>query len=220
MTGNEHKSLSISTIPIPKLTALMNNFICNTITHLNKLSVKGDEKLAEFDKKLNDLDIMTTLIEAKLNSLPEKITSTYPPIQQVTLDDLNPVINFNPIPVSNGEVSGQASGAPIPPPPPPPPGQGNDVPTLNTQVDAGNKENEEKPPETGEEGEGEAENVSPEEDLENFLKQNEKFRTLHKMIKLGVPSNAVQQKAKMNGFDMDIFEKLIEKERKANPNMN
>ena len=94
MSQNEsNKTISISTIPIPKLTVLMNNFICNTITHLNKLSVKGDEKLADFDKKLNDLEIMTTLLESKLNSLPEKITSTYPPLQPCNLDDINvPII--------------------------------------------------------------------------------------------------------------------------------
>ena len=61
MANNEqNKSIGISTIPIGKLTVVMNNFISNTINHLNKLSVKGDEKLAEFDKKLDDLEIMTT----------------------------------------------------------------------------------------------------------------------------------------------------------------
>ena len=110
--ANNEKTIAISTIPIPKLSALMNNFICNTITHLNKLSVKGDEKLAEFDKKLNDLDIMTTLLEAKLNSLPEKITSTYPQLQQCNLDDVNPIINTNPVNVENVSESG-----PVPSPP-------------------------------------------------------------------------------------------------------
>ena len=67
---------TISTIPLPKLTFLMNNFILNTTNHLNKLSVKGDEKLAELDKKLNDLEIMTTLLESKLNSLPDNISGS------------------------------------------------------------------------------------------------------------------------------------------------
>ena len=44
--SNDQKIVSISTIPLTKLTIVMNNFIANTITHLNKLSVKGDEKLA------------------------------------------------------------------------------------------------------------------------------------------------------------------------------
>ena len=114
MANNEQKTITISTIPIPKLTLVMNNFITNTVNHLNKLSVKGDEKLAEFDKKLNDLEIMTTLLEAKLNSLPEKITSTYPPLEKLDLDDITPVIS-SPVPVDNGP----GNGDPIPPPPPP-----------------------------------------------------------------------------------------------------
>lgn len=119
MVHNEQKSLTISTIPILKLTVLMNNFICNTITHLNKWSVKGDEKLAEFDKKLNDLEIMTIILEAKLNSLPEKITSTYPQLQQCSLDDLNLIINNNPVPSSNIENDDDSGkGEPIPPPEP------------------------------------------------------------------------------------------------------
>ena len=98
---------TISTIPLNKLTVVINNFIANTITHLNKLSVKGDQKLSEFDNKLNDLDAMTTLLEAKLNSLPENITSTYPALQEVGLDDINPVIIPNPIPEEQKEEDQQ-----------------------------------------------------------------------------------------------------------------
>ena len=141
--SNDQKIVSISTIPLTKLTIVMNNFIANTITHLNKLSVKGDEKLAEFDNKLNDLDAMTTLLEAKLFSLPENITSTYPPLQEVQLDDVNPVIIPNPVASvsqdnSNSNtnsntavVSGSGGSVPVPPPPPPPPpvlGANNTVP--------------------------------------------------------------------------------------------
>ena len=50
--ANNEKIIAISKISIPKLTVLMNNFIYNAITYLNKLSFKGDEKLAEFDKKI------------------------------------------------------------------------------------------------------------------------------------------------------------------------
>ena len=86
--SNDQKMISIEPIPLTKLTVVINNFIANTITHLNKLSVKGEEKLSEFDNKLNDLDAMTTLLEAKLKSLPENITSTYPPLEPVNLDDI------------------------------------------------------------------------------------------------------------------------------------
>ena len=89
--SNDQKMISIEPIPLTKLTVVINNFIANTITHLNKLSVKGEEKLSEFDNKLNDLDAMTTLLEAKLKSLPENITSTYPPLEPVNLEDIIPM---------------------------------------------------------------------------------------------------------------------------------
>ena len=207
--ANNEKTIAISTIPIPKLSALMNNFICNTITHLNKLSVKGDEKLAEFDKKLNDLEIMTTLLEAKLNSLPEKITSTYPQLQQCNLDDVNPIINSN--------VNVSESG-PVPPPPSPPTGN---EPAQNNQNEEDKKENENgEQPKVGEGEVGEGEGGDPAENLENFLKTHEKYRTLYKMLKMGVPIMGVQQKAQVNGFDMDLLEELIDKVKKVNPNIS
>ena len=207
--ANNEKTIAISTIPIPKLTVLMNNFICNTITHLNKLSVKGDEKLAEFDKKLNDLEIMTTLLESKLNSLPEKITSTYPQLQQCNLDDVNPIIIANPVSSSNvDEASGAGSGGPEVPPSPYP---DLDEPPKNNQNIEEKKENEEQP----KEGEG----GDPAENLENFLKSHESFRNLYKMIKLHVPLMGVRQKAKINGLDMDVLEELIDKARKVDPSI-
>ena len=205
--ANNEKTIAISTIPIPKLSALMNNFICNTITHLNKLSVKGDEKLAEFDKKLNDLDIMTTLLEAKLNSLPEKITSTYPQLQQCNLDDVNPIINTNPVNVENVSESG-----PVPSPP-----NGNEQAQNNqNEEDKKKNENGEQP----KEGEGEGEGGDPAENLENFLKSHESYRNLYKMLKMGVPTMAVEQKAQVNGFDMDLLKELIDKVKKVLPNIS
>ena len=212
--ANNEKAIAISTIPIPKLSALMNNFICNTVTHLNKLSVKGDEKLAEFDKKLNDLEIMTTLLEAKLNSLPEKITSTYPQLQQCNLDDVNPIIN-NPVIVEN--VNESESG-PVPPPSSPP--YVNEIAQNNkNEEDKKENENGEQPKEGEGEG-GEGEGGDPAENLENFLKSHENYRNLYKMIKMGVPIMAVEQKAKVNGFDMDLLEVLIDKAKKVNPNIS
>ena len=189
MANNEQRQIAISTIPIPKLTALMNNFICNTITHLNKLSVKGDEKLAEFDKKLNDLEIMTTLLEAKLNSLPEKYTSAYPPLEKTSLDDL-----YNSPNVDIPDV-------PIPPRIEPP--EPRDKPDSIEPIQDGG-----------------GEDMSPEEALENFLQKNEDYRSLYKMLKIGITINQVQQKVTMNGLDMDIFNELITFAKNVLPNIH
>ena len=230
--SNDQKVISITTIPLTKLTAVVNNFIVNTITHLNKLSVKGDEKLAEFDNKLDDLDAMTTLLEAKLNSLPEKITSTYPQLEPVSLPDIDPSIVSNPVqsaPDNSNQnsssnaptiVVGSGGSVPPPPPPPPPPGPPGTGNTGSATQPVAPPIPPTVPVEEPKPDEGGGENLSPEEDLENFLKENETLRTLHKMIKVGVPTMQARMKAQMNGFDMELVEILFEKEKKINPNIS
>ena len=216
----DQRLFSISTIPLSKLSVVMNNFIINTITHLNKLSVKGEEKLAEFDNKLNDLDVMTSLLEAKLNSLPEKITSTYPPLREVQFDDLNP--SFLPVQQDNASIS-VGSGASVPPPPPPPPPP---IPTMsgqgpmeaNNNKDDANQQEGQNNEECGEH-QNEEENLSPEEDLENFLKTHPNFENIYKSLKLGVSTQQLEMKVKMGGFNIDTFNELIEKAKKVHPNI-
>ena len=201
--SNEQKMVSISTIPLSKLSVIMNNFVANTITHLNKLSVKGDEKLAEFDKKLNDLDVMTTLLEAKLNSLPEKITSTYPPLAEVNLDDIIPVIIQNP-------------PQPVEQPPEPP------VPTIpdNGKDSKGKQEEGETLPTNGEEiVHEEEENLTPQQELDKFLDEHENLKSTYKLLKMGIPTMQVEQKARMNGANLDEITQLFELAKKVDPNI-
>ena len=188
--------MSITPIPLTKLSVVMNNFITNTLTHLNKLSVKGDEKLAEFDQKLNDLDVMTTLLEAKLNSLPEKITSGYPDIPVVKFDDLNSKIIQQTISSSQERKE-------------------NDQDQYQNQEDETQKEEMQEE----EEEEKEGEDLSPEEALENFLQKHENFRNIYKMLKMGVPPQAVEQKVKVNALDLDVYNELLEKAKKVLPNL-
>ena len=201
--STEQKMVSISTIPLSKLSVIMNNFVANTITHLNKLSVKGDEKLAEFDKKLNDLDVMTTLLEAKLNSLPEKITSTYPPLNEVNLDDIIPVIIQNP-------------PQPVEQPPEPP------VPTIpdKDKDSKGKQEEGETLPTNGEEiVHEEEENLTPQQELDKFLDEHENLKSTYKLLKMGIPTMQVEQKARMNGANLDEITKLFELAKKVDPNI-
>ena len=200
---NEQKMVSISTIPLSKLSVIMNNFVANTITHLNKLSVKGDEKLAEFDKKLNDLDVMTTLLEAKLNSLPEKITSTYPPLNEVNLDDIIPVIIQNP-------------PQPVEQPPEPP------VPTIpdEDKDSKGKQEEGETLPKNVEEPVPvEEENLTPQQELDKFLDEHENLKSTYKLLKMGIPTMQVEQKARMNGANLDEITELFELAKKVDPNI-
>ena len=216
MANNEQKkTIPLSTIPTSKLTVILNNFLVNTVNHLNKLSLNVDEKLSEFDKKMNDLEIMTSLFEAKLESLPDEIKSTYPPLQQCNLDDVNPVFT------ASANVN-------------PPSSEQNTNQTENkeeTQNENENKPEEEKNEEEKKEGEGEGEGegggeeeqkqgeLTPEEDLNQFLNQHNEFQTLFRMLKVGVPIIGAKQKAQLNGLDMDLFNEMIEKAQKVHPNI-
>ena len=201
--ASEQKMVTISTIPISKLSIIMNNFVANTITHLNKLSVKGDEKLAEFDKKLNDLDVMTTLLEAKLNSLPEQITSTYPPIQECGLDDIIPVIINNPPPEEDNHEEIKDEG------------KSEQQQDDNKDQNGNQQENEEQKPKQEEV----VEELTPQQELDKFLEEHDYLRDTYKLLKMSIPYAQIEQKAGIKGLDVEEIKALYELAKKANPNI-
>ena len=198
--ASEQKMVTISTIPISKLSIIMNNFVANTITHLNKLSVKGDEKLAEFDKKLNDLDVMTTLLEAKLNSLPEQITSTYPPIQECGLDDIIPVI------INNQEDNHEDKQEEC---------QSEQQQDDNKDQNGNQQENEEQK----QKQEDVVEELTPQQELDKFLEEHDYLRDTYKLLKMSIPYAQIEQKAGIKGLDVEEIKVLYELAKKANPNI-
>ena len=202
--AEQKKTIPLSTIPTSKLTVILNNFIVNTVNHLNKLSLNVDEKLSEFDKKMNDLEMMTTLFEAKLESLPDEIKSTYPPLQQCNLDDVNPIFSVNSIP--NIQSSEQK------------PVQNEELQNEN-KGEGEEKKEEENKEEEKKEGEEEPKELTPQEELDQFLENNEDYRQLYKMLKIGVTVRQVEQKARLNGYDMDIFNEMVEKAKKVLQNI-
>ena len=181
----------------------MNNFVANTITHLNKLSVKGDEKLAEFDKKLNDLDVMTTLLEAKLNSLPEQITSTYPPIQECGLDDIIPVIINNPPPKEDNHEDIQDEC------------QSEQQQDDNKEQNGNQQVNEEQT----QKQEEVVEELTPQQELDKFLEEHDYLRDTYKLLKMSIPYAQIEQKAGIKGLDVEEIKALYELAKKANPNI-
>ena len=201
------KTIPLCTIPTTKLTVILNNFIVNTVNHLNKLSLNIDEQLSEFDKKMNDLEVMTKLFESKLDSLPDEIKSTFPELQQCNLDDVNPVFSDNKIPEveedkqKEEEIKNEDKN------------EDNNKEEVKKDEKEGEKE-EKKEEEKNKEGE-----LSPEDELNEFLKNNPGYENLYKMLKLGVPTIGVKQKAQLNGINMDSLEELIIIAKKINPNI-
>ena len=153
---------------------------------------------------MHDLEIMTTLFEAKLESLPDEIKSTYPPLQQCNLDDVNPIFSVNSIP--NIQSSEQK------------PVQNEELQNEN-KGEGEEKKEEENKEEEKKEGEEEPKELTPQEELDQFLENNEDYRQLYKMLKIGVTVRQVEQKARLNGYDMDIFNEMVEKAKKVLPNI-
>ena len=195
-------------IPQTKLTAILNNFIINTTNHLNKLSTNVDEKLSEFDKKMHDLEIMTSLFEAKLESLPDEIKSTFPPLQPCNLDDVNPTFSASEV---NPNINQQQNVE----------NQGQNVENQgqNEENQGQNMENQEQE-KIGENAEDKKEEenqeLSPEDDLNKFLEEHSELQSLYKMLKFGVPIIGVTQKANSLGCDMDLVNELFYKAKKVN----
>ncbi len=190
------KTMPQNTIPTQKLTVILNNFIVNTTNHLNKLSINVDEKLSEFDKKMNDLEIMTSLFESKLESLPEEIKSTFPPLQPCNLDDVNPNFSSND---NNVNIKQEQ----------------NEEETQVQNQEEEKKEEEIQEEEKKEEIVEEQVEMSPEEELNKFLEQHSELQNLYKMLKLGVPVIGVTQKAQINQMNMDLVNELIDKAKKV-----
>ena len=149
---------------------------------------------------MNDLEVMTTLFEAKLESLPDEIKSTYPLLQQCNLDDVNQVFSvdlYNNVQSSKPKSGIQDQGSKTQDPSPDP---------------SGDKKTEEVVEEQKE--------LSPEEELAAFLEQHGDFQSLFKMLKIGITIIQVEQKATLNGYDMDLFNEMVEKAKKVYPNIH
>ena len=193
------KTIPQNTIPTSKLTVILNNFIVNTTNHLNKLSINVDEKLSEFDKKMHDLEIMTTLFESKLESLPDQIKSTFPPLQPCNLDDVNPTFTSNDV---NDNIKQE---------------ENNEKKEENENKEEENNENPEE--EKKENAEEENKELTPEDELNKFLEEHPEVENLFKMLKMGVPVRGVIQKATLNQFDLEVVNELIDKAKKVFSNI-
>ena len=66
----------IKPIPIQKTATLVNNFLVNTASFLNSFSDTVEQKLSAVSDKVTELEILLTVLEEKLNSVPILATET------------------------------------------------------------------------------------------------------------------------------------------------
>jgi WASH complex subunit CCDC53 len=103
-------------VPIQATLVLVNNFIVNTTKFLNTFSESCEIKIANVSKKLNDLEITLSVLEAKLNSIPglDGFSSSDLPSAQQTA----PATQAPPASDSSAAPPAPAAAAAAAPPPP------------------------------------------------------------------------------------------------------
>ena len=130
---------------------------------------------------------MVTLLETKLNSLPPEITSNYPPLVHQTINDVNPIFVVKPEAVVSPPVNNTVT-----------PKENDSQNNQNNQIE---KPTEDLPqPE-----EKKADDDTPEGQLRVLLEENPNLDKFHKMLKYGIPSIAIEQKARFEGTEVDLI---------------
>ncbi|GMH47969.1 hypothetical protein TL16_g10279 [Triparma laevis f. inornata] len=71
-TSTPHSTLAAAPpLPPSKVTLLLNNFILSTTRFLNAFVTAADEKIRNVSEKITDMEVMMSILEAKLASVPE-----------------------------------------------------------------------------------------------------------------------------------------------------
>ena len=136
----------------------------------------------------------------------------YPLFQEQVVSGTGSVPSVPPVPVPGTVPSVPVPSVPIPVPIPNPNANNAALPNPNdnnnNQVEGGEAAGAEEPKE-----------LTPQEEFEKFMSEhnNDTFNNLAKMLKLRIPEMALQQKARMNGLNMDDVNKLIELWKKFHP---
>ena len=128
---------------------------------------------------------MVSLLETKLNSLPSEITNNYPPLVHKSINDLNPFF------IKQETQINTSVPAVINQPQPP----------VNNAVVESNIVKENNLPVE----EVKVEEETPLSILKKFLEENPELEKFHKMLKYGVPSMAIETKAKFEGMDNELI---------------
>ena len=157
---------------------------------------------------------MVTLLESKLNSLPPEITSKYPPLFHCSLNEINPEINSENtvVVVSNSTTNinivqentqnnqNKEKEAEVRV-------NNNNSNTENNTVAVEDNVSTNANPEANANQAANVEPIeeTPEQKLKSFIENNpnEDLEGLLKMLKYGIPEQAVLQKARLKGSDIE-----------------
>jgi hypothetical protein len=177
---------TIESVDLPKTLVLVNNFVFNTMEFLNNMSETCEIKIAAISARINDLETLASVLEAKLESIPESSLKSSAAPKPATAP-----------PPPSGEAPPQGSPAP---PPPPPPSQG----ATNGEAPAAAAPGTPLP--DGEAAAQGAEEANVEEELPGVAaKDHPDYAQFFKLQRLRVPMPVLEQKMTAAGLDPKIL---------------
>lgn len=157
-----------------------------------RIYLSSEEQIFEIDNKIKELEVMISLFESKLFSLPQEIVDKFPILKNIDIGNFNSDTLTYTVPI---EVPSNIV---------------NSLSVVNEEPEIVNNEENIQTEEQKEK--------SPAERLEEFLNLNPDIESLYKSLKIGISIGAVVQKGKMQAIDGSIVEKLISLYKEVNPN--
>jgi hypothetical protein len=167
----------VDSIGHSRLLASINQFAERTVDFLNRFSTISDLKLLEVSERIQNLEVLTSILEKKLQSIDGLNFTPGQPL---------------PPPVPSDSGGPPASGIP-PPPPPPPPGAAPSPPPSPDSPPADGIAPEAPP------GEAEAPPAAP------SLRDDPAYARYFKLKAIGVPIAALRPKMIDEGLDPDAL---------------
>jgi hypothetical protein len=168
----------IKKVAIPKTLLLLNNFVANTTNYLNEFSESCEHKISNISVKLTQLEIMLSVLEAKLNSVPG-LEAAEDENQHTTTPAPAPAPAPAPVSTPTSDAS---------PPPPPPTEEGSSAPPPPPEIE---EDAAPPPPLPAPSG--------------VIASEHPKFKAYFKMQRLGVPTPHVEAKMSSVGLDPSVL---------------
>lgn len=204
--------------------------IISLILHIIRVSDYSENKLFENDNKLKELEVMVSLFESKLQSLPSEITSQFPELTQEKLGDFSKLIsvntsntmNFTNTNANNNNVmNNNPSQENI--------NSSNTDKNDNNNLQAANniiennktEETEDKENTIQQNIETKIEEVvvekTPQEKVDDFLKENPNLERVYKAMQRKIPSFNLIPQSRLLGIKEEVIKELIELYQKVDP---
>ncbi|XP_043239291.1 WASH complex subunit 3-like [Amphibalanus amphitrite] len=174
-----------------RIIAFFNEFVAQTVTFLNKFSSQCEEKLFTVDTRLEKLETMLSILEAKLSSVPGLTPSKGPAGPATTNGEASqstkPSDNSNTSPpaqsgsqsASTELTNGQSASS-----------QPNGDPKVQPQPDVDQPAAADQPGTT-----------------QVRLRDTEPYRRYFRMLEVGVPEPAVRMKMQQEGVDPGVLQR-------------